>query len=381
MGEVENRIFVSNLPLDANQDIVATYFSQFGSTTDIYLPLAPSKEHHKGIAYVTFAEAAAREYALAQTSHDILGQQVNVQVCLPKGQGKGMPGSSAAGDNRIFVQGIGQEVPQEEVQAYFAQFGTWSDIYMPKGAYTAGHKGICFVSYNTADSVTQVMNMGPHIIGGQQVSVDIAIARDVKGGGKKGSEKGFEKGFGKAAAGKYAQQPHQQYQSPQQSHQPRLIPGLNSYQQPQQVYQPPQHHYRPAQPAAQPHFNNPYGVTPPPRPAMAGAAGPPMGRVLPGRLFITKMSPGLTKEDLEQYFSQFGELNDVYMPPGKLIAFVGFSEPSVAVSVAAMHTHEVRQGLSVVAEPAVERPAGGGKGKGDGKSDQQPRLVLGYSPY
>eukprot|EP00932_Pfiesteria_piscicida_P020959 SRR837773.776.p2 GENE.SRR837773.776~~SRR837773.776.p2 ORF type:complete len:362 (+),score=147.35 SRR837773.776:73-1158(+) len=361
MAEIENRIFVSNVPPEASQDVVAAHFAQFGLTTDVYLPRLFGTDRHKGIAYITFGEAAAKEYALAHPSHDILGHQVSVQVCLPKGQGKGAA-QGGGGENRIFVQGIGQEVMQDEVQAYFSQFGGWSDFYMPKGSYPAGHKGMCFISFESPESLSQVMNAGPHIIGGMQVTVDRAIARDAKGGGK-----GFGKAGGKPGMGMGGfQAPQQLYQPPPQHQHQQYQQHYDQqydqshYQTPQQVYQPPQHHHGASQ-------YNSYGVPPPPQPVTA------VGRVMPGRLFLTKMAPGLTKEDLEHYFGQFGSLNDVYIPTGKLIAFIGYSEPTIAESVAAMHTHEVRPGMTVCAEPAIERGAGGkGKDKGKGK---------GYSPY
>merc|ERR1719203_277404 len=246
-----------------------------------------------------------------------MGQQVSVQVCLPKGSGKGpMPGTAASGD-RIFISQIAQDATQEEVQAYFAQFGGWTDIFMPRGNFTAGHKGICFISYSNPVSVTQVLQTQPHVIRGQQVVVDVAAPRNVKGGGK-GSD------IMLAAA------------------------------------------------QAQP--------TPPTAGAGAGTVIPPstwpgvvltpqtptvQGQVLPGRLFLTKMSASITKDDLTAYFQQFGALNDVYIPSGgKAIAFVGYNDPTIAAAVAQMSTHEVKQGCFVNVDMAVDRPPLGSKGQG-----------------
>jgi len=94
--------------------------------------------------------------------------------------------------------------------------------------------------------------------------------------------------------------------------------------------------------------------------ALATAAG-----VLPGRLFITRMAADITQEDLRAYFQQFGELNDVYIPPGgKLIAFVGFKDAAAAQSLLQLRTHEVKPGSTVDVDVAVERPPLGAKGQG-----------------
>mmetsp|Transcript_42599 Transcript_42599/g.110216 ORF Transcript_42599/g.110216 Transcript_42599/m.110216 type:complete len:425 (-) Transcript_42599:145-1419(-) len=415
---VENRIFVSNLPPAATQEDVAQHFAQFGATDDVYVPMVFGAGRHKGIAYVTFAQAESKEFALSHQGHQMLGAEVSVQHCLAKGQGKGaLPGTQASGDNRVFIQGIGQDVTQEDVQAYFSQFGTWSDIFMPKGSFTAGHKGICFISYGSPDSVSQVMQSGPHLVRGQQVTVDIAVARDAKGPGKGAPTGGppmmhggqaplavlapaYGSGYGTSTQPHYQpmqhhyQQPQQHYQPPQQHYQ---LPQQH-YQPPQQHYQPPQQqqhyqlpqqqHYQPPQQQQlhqqqqpqhqQQQFYQPLQAHPQPHSALGVAppaarpVGPPAGKVMPGRLFLTRMSPGLVKDDLSNYFSQFGVLNDVYIPSGgKLIAFIGYDDQTVAASVAAMQSHEVTPGCSVCVEPAIERQSPGGSaggGKGCGKA-------------
>jgi len=366
---VDNRIFVNNVPATATQEHVTAHFAQFGATQDVYLPMLFGSNRHKGIAYVTFDQPEARDMALKFQAHTLLGQQVTVQVCLAKGQGKAapLPGTTTTSENRLFISGIAQETTTDEVQAYFSQFGGWSDFFMPKGSYTAGHKGICFISYTNPTSAKQVMENGPHIVAGTQVVVDMAAPRDVKGVGK---------GFGKAGGGctpmqqqiqqHQLQQQQLQQQQLQQQHAAYGFAGgcqpMGGYQQMLGGCQPMAGGYGAV--AAQPMG---YGGM-----AMQQVNGPtpPSGNVLPGRLFLTKMSPNISKEDLTNYFQQFGALNDVYIPAGKLIAFVGYNDASIATAVAQMQTHEVKPGCSVCVDVAVERP-GGGKGLGKAR----------FSPY
>merc|ERR1712228_485359 len=67
--------------------------------------------------------------------------------------------------------------------------GPWTDFFMPKGNFTAGHKGICFISFVSPESVQYAMQNGPHEIRGQQVIVDVATPREPKGASKGGSGK------------------------------------------------------------------------------------------------------------------------------------------------------------------------------------------------
>lgn len=397
MADMENRIFVNNLPLNATRELVADHFAQFGQIEDVYVPLIFGTQRHKGIAYVTFATAESRDAAIDSVDqHQILGQPIGVQVCIAKGKGKGgkapLPGSSGSTENRVFVQGIGGNVTMDGVQEHFAQFGTWTDIYMPKGSFPAGHKGMCFITFTSADAVQQVLSSGPHIIQGQAVNVDLAVARDGKSFGKgaclgsfgvsggfsphrcsgcgSGCSNSFAGGFPNCvasgvqpqdmvqpaacnmqAASNWFSLPHHPMQMAMH-HQPFNLQQAQQIQQQmqQQIFQ-----------QVLPHHQLQGPIVP-----NATAGRSPMlcaGRVLPGRLFLTKMSPNITKDELTKYFSQFGTLNDVYIPPGgKLIAFIGYDDPAIAVAVAQMQTHEVKPGHSVCVDAAVERPAQEGKG-------------------
>lgn len=82
------------------------------------------------------------------------------------------------------------------------------------------------------------------------------------------------------------------------------------------------------------------------------------------RLFLTKVTPEISRLDLQQYFCQFGELTDCYIPPGnKGIAFLSYSSAACAQIVLQNATHEVRTGCHVLVSQAFDRQCkGGGKG-------------------
>lgn len=323
MDVVENRIFINQVPQSASKEDLSAHFSQFGSTLDVYLPNSfSSPGAHKGICFVTYASADSVDLALKSPAHMIHGQPVTVELCLPKkGDGKGLPGFSNSGGQRVFVTNIGQEVTEEEVQAYFAQWGDWTDIYMPKGSFTAGHKGICFISYKDPAAVTQVLQYGVHQLRGQPVVVDVAVPRGgPKGGGKRSSQVFVPR--------------------PSTSRHIVAAPG----------HPPPVYH-------------SPYLNTSTP------SAPPPMsGTPIPDRLFLTKMDRTITKEDLTAYFEQFGQLNDVFIPSGgKQIGFVGFVNASSTQAILRNKTHEVKSGCTVDVDMAIERPPLGSKGQGKGR--------------
>ncbi|CAE7207375.1 dazap1, partial [Symbiodinium pilosum] len=82
------------------------------------------------------------------------------------------------------------------------------------------------------------------------------------------------------------------------------------------------------------------------------------------RLFVTKIAPFITKEDVAQHFAQFGVTTDVYLPavpgrPGhKGIAFVSFQDPT-AVQLAMGNEPHIINGNEVVVDRAAPRAAKG----------------------
>merc|ERR1719379_586426 len=90
--------------------------------------------------------------------------------------------------------------------------------------------------------------------------------------------------------------------------------------------------------------------------SMGGGKGGEKGNPVPGRLFVTRVTPDMTKADLEQYFRVFGELKDCYVPPGgKGIAFVSFLNPEDAQQCLNKGgQHEIKPGQPVLVDQALD---------------------------
>merc|ERR1719401_1684712 len=99
----------------------------------------------------------------------------------------------------------------------------------------------------------------------------------------------------------------------------------------------------------------------------------------------------MTKVDLQLYFQQYGQLDDVYIPTGgKGIAFISFRDSVVSQRVLQAQQHFVKPGKAVLVDQAIDRPPLGGKGgKGGGglhlgdphPPPWRPLQSSRYSPY
>jgi len=362
-----DRLFVTKIPQQATREDIAGHFARFGTTTDVYLPSIPGMPGHKGIAFVSFAEPTALQLAINNGPHDILGHEVVVDVAAPRGaqpmanqvgmsmgppSGGNEPLQDQAAADRLFVTKVPPALQREHLRDHFAQFGELTDVYMPAVPGGTTHKGICFVSFSDPSALQLALQHSPHEVRGHQVVVDVAAPRGPVPGPVPARSTGMgipphPMGMGLSAG-----------PAEYRAHAPSMSPigsGIGGWGPPQHScggYTGPPH-----SPAS--YYDNPY-VT-------GGASAQAAGTPVPGRLFVTRVTPDMTKVDLQLYFQQYGQLDDVYIPTGgKGIAFISFREAVVSQRVLQAQQHFVKPGKAVLVDQAIDRPPLPGKGMGGG---------------
>lgn len=369
---INDRLFVTKVPQQLTRDDLAAHFARFGQTTDVYLPSVPGHGGHKGIAFVSFADAEACQLVLSHSPHRINGSDVVVDLAAPRATPQRHLGASAGtftggtvpqarvvvpqpipmlaqplpqedptGDNRLFVTKIAPVLQRDHITEYFQQFGDLTDVYMPGPPGGATHKGIAFVSFAESDAMQEALGHPSHEIHGYPVVVDVAAPR-----GPQVPKVGVGKGVRPIT-------PNLAYNGlrihvPPVSN-PSVAVGSWSG------------HLAAPVIGAQPAMEV-VAVSAPASSPRPGSTGTPV----PGRLFITHVPPDVTKDDLQLYFQQFGTLQDTFVPTGKGIAFVSFQDASAAQQVLEAPQHVVKPGKIVVVDQALERPPLGGQAAAHG---------------
>lgn len=393
----DHRLFVTKIPQTVTKEAVAAHFEQFGECTDVYMPFVPGHQGHKGIAFISYGEARSMQVAMGSAPHVISGSEVVVDVAAPRGQppnplvpslpgqtprprpGQSLTGAGEGGGDRLFITKVPPNLTKDHLSAHFQQFGELTDCYMPAAPGSGHHKGIGFIAFADPAACQAALQHGAsHEIEGHSVVVDIAAPRGPAGGAPApafgGSFGGAAFGgpaFGSAAFGGAA--------FGGGAFGGKGARGGLALARPVPHFSAAQAWAGAAQYAASQYAN----VFATPSLGFGGFAGFPgivpvaatpssngEGVPVAGRLFVTKVAHDISKADLEMYFSQFGALNDLFMPSGgKGIAFVSFEDPAVAQRVLSSPTHLVKQGQNpVVVDQAVDRPAlpvySGGRGFG-----------------
>jgi RNA-binding protein Musashi len=170
-GSVDPRkIVVLGLPWQTEDATLLSHFTEYGTVEEAQIMRERYTGKSRGFGFVTFSTTAEAQHATT-AEHVIDGRRCEAKFALPEGK------VGSARTTRIFVARIPSSVSDLQFRAYFEQFGTVQDAYMPKDPSKQGHRGIGFVTYASPDSVEHVM-AGTHVLNGNEVAIDRATPKE-----------------------------------------------------------------------------------------------------------------------------------------------------------------------------------------------------------
>ncbi|XP_057762864.1 heterogeneous nuclear ribonucleoprotein 1 isoform X1 [Arachis stenosperma] len=286
----QRKLVVLGIPWDVDTEGLREYMSKYGELEDCIVMKERSTGRSRGFGYVTFASVDDAKDVLSG-EHVLGNRMLEVKVATPKEEMR----APAKKVTRIFVARIPQSVTEASFRSHFEKYGDITDLYMPKDQGSKMHRGIGFITFASADSVESLM-AETHELGGSTVVVDRATPKDDD-----------FKPVGRMPQGGYG--------------------AYNAY------------------------------ISAATRYAALGAPtlydhpGPVYGRGEPSRgigkkIFVGRLPPEATSEDLRQYFGRFGRILDVYVPRDpkrsghRGFGFVTFAEDGVADRVS-RRPHEI----------------------------------------
>ena len=150
------KLFVGGLSWQTTVEKLKEYFGQFGDITDVYLVKDPLTQRNRGFGFITFSNQDALGRVAAVPSHILDGKKIDPKRATPN-------------KNRVFVGGVSQDCTEDEVKAYFSQFGNVRDITMLMNQRTGWHRGCGFIFFDSEEAVNRVCEIHFHVIKGKKV--------------------------------------------------------------------------------------------------------------------------------------------------------------------------------------------------------------------
>lgn len=377
------RIFVAKLPPSVAEDDLRSYFSQFGTIQDVYMPKDASKQARRGIGFVTFATPDAVDRVIRQ-HHVMNGQEVVVDKAAPKlKEPAAAPfagiAAVAAGPGALYRQPSSAQMSTDRLGAalgggaygrmppgpasyqygqHHASNGGLQQQHLLSGSL-GGSLGASASSLHGYDSYSG-MNGGQDDSNGElnlsDASVQLAIAQLAR------AQQAAQLGLSLAYDGRSGSA----LNLCGQGGRPSGAPGsANSLTDLDRIYS------SQALPSGLPNniaqqlrapqttagsIGSPVGGR-----AMSGAAGEANGQLCTNRIFIGKLSKEVMETDIKDYCSKFGYVLDVYIPRDKNnkrehrgFGFVTFETEAAVDRILAFDDHQIN-GCAIAVDRALPR--------------------------
>ncbi|XP_068222928.1 uncharacterized protein [Palaemon carinicauda] len=195
--ESDCKLFIGGLNSVTDTATLRNYFSRFGELVDAVVMEDKKARKSRGFGFVTYAKIYMAENAFRNGPHTIDGKTVDTKFAKPRSDdGRGTSprrGSSPKRSNRdrspdrgenripkIFVGGLSEGITTEVLRNYFQPYGTIVDCISMVDLKTKRHRGFGFVEFQDWESTNMVLADSPHRILGCLVTVDRPMPRDKK---------------------------------------------------------------------------------------------------------------------------------------------------------------------------------------------------------
>ncbi|KAK6160581.1 hypothetical protein DH2020_003962 [Rehmannia glutinosa] len=189
----QNKLFVGGISWETTEDILKEHFGKYGTVLSSVIARDRASGRPRGFAFVTFSESSAVDRAL-QDSHQILSRTVEVKRAIPRSEQqsqqqhhRGLGRNNSRTNSRsneefrtkkIFVGGLSANLTEEEFRSYFEKFGRITDVVVMHDNMTHRPRGFGFITFDSEDSVEEVMQKNFHELTGKLVEVKRAVPKD-----------------------------------------------------------------------------------------------------------------------------------------------------------------------------------------------------------
>lgn len=165
--EQVRKIFVGNLPYEADEEMIKSHFSQFGEIIDCVVPRDPRTRFAKGFAFVTYTKGKAVDEVMANRPHQVAGRVLEPKRAISRSESRDP--AAAVSTTKLYIGSIG-DLEENELRKYFADFGTVAEIDVQSD------KGQAFITFGDHDSVDRCVSK-KHTVCGRPVEVRKALTR------------------------------------------------------------------------------------------------------------------------------------------------------------------------------------------------------------
>lgn len=195
----QSKVFVGGISWETTEDVLRDHFRNYGTVVGSVIAKDRTTGSPRGFAFVSFSDASALDKVLLDT-HTILGRTVEVKKAVPRSEQNQYQQEQNRGQNRnnvksngntkstdtiktkkIFVGGLSANLTEDDFKFYFEKFGRITDVVVMHDNVTHRPRGFGFITFDSEDSVEEVMQKNFHELCGKLVEVKRAVPKEVTG--------------------------------------------------------------------------------------------------------------------------------------------------------------------------------------------------------
>ncbi|XP_056643818.1 RNA-binding protein squid isoform X2 [Diorhabda carinulata] len=179
----DRKLFVGGMSWETTDKELREHFGQYGEIDSINVKTDPNTGRSRGFAFIVFTTTEAIDKVVAAGDHIINGKKVD-------------PKKAKARHGKIFVGGLTNELTDDDIKNYFAQFGSIIEVEMPFDKQKNQRKGFCFITFESEQVVNELLKSPKQTIKDKEVDVKKATPKPDQMGGPMMMSRGMRGGRG-----------------------------------------------------------------------------------------------------------------------------------------------------------------------------------------
>ncbi|XP_065556227.1 heterogeneous nuclear ribonucleoprotein A/B-like [Artemia franciscana] len=192
----EKKLFVGALSWETTEKDLREHFSKYGEIEGINIKVDPVTGRSRGFAFINFKTPSALDDAIKAGEHVINSKKVDVK-------------KAKARTGKIFVGGLVPEISDDDIKAYFGQFGNIVEVELPFDKTKNQRKAFCFITFDDEKVANELVKKPKQTIKDKEVDVKKATPKEammmppMRGGrgGPRGMLRGMRGGAGMGRGG------------------------------------------------------------------------------------------------------------------------------------------------------------------------------------
>nr|CAD1841409.1 unnamed protein product [Ananas comosus var. bracteatus] len=204
----QGKLFVGGIPSATTEEKLKEHFEKYGEVREVAVMRDRITKNGRGFGFVQFADPGAAERVLDEKekgNHVICGRTVEVKQAEPRSQqnqthrssqhqhpnlgqhqnqgsnrfntNNNSNGGIHSKSNKIFVGGLPESIEANDFRRYFEKFGVITDVVVMYDNDKRA-RGFGFVTFDSEESVDEVMQDNFHELNGKLVEVKIAVPKN-----------------------------------------------------------------------------------------------------------------------------------------------------------------------------------------------------------